>query len=151
MRSLLYSSVGCRESVSLFLLRLVVGVAFLYHGWGKINNPTGWMGPDAPVPNVLEAAAAVAEFGGGIALILGLFTRPFAFALACTMATAAYMAHISQGHAFVAGKPGEPSWELAGVYFICSLVFLLSGPGCLSLDALLFRRKGRNDEVVQPA
>lgn len=139
MRSLLYSSVCCRESIGLFLLRLVVGVAFLYHGWGKINNPTGWMGENAKVPDILEAAAAVAEFGGGIALIVGIFTRPFALALAVTMATAAYMAHISQGHPFVA-KPGDPSWELAGVYFVCSLVFLLSGPGCISLDALLFRR-----------
>jgi putative oxidoreductase len=138
MRKLLYSSVGCRESVSLLLLRLVVGIAFLYHGWGKINNPTGWMGAEAPVPDVLEAAAAVAEFGGGIALILGILTRPFALALAATMATAASMVHISQGHSFVASKLGEPSWELAGVYFVCSLILLLSGAGRLSLDALLF-------------
>jgi putative oxidoreductase len=137
MRSLLYSRVSCRESVGLLLLRLVVGVAFLYHGWGKINDPTGWMGPEAPVHDMLEAAAAVAEFGGGIALIAGLFTRPFALLLAATMATAAGM-HISKGDPFV--STGGASWELAAVYFVCSLVFLISGPGCLSLDALLFRR-----------
>lgn len=138
MRSLLYSSVSCRESVSLFLLRLIVGIALMFHGWGKIKDPTGWMGPEAPVHDVLEAAAAVAEFGGGVALILGLFTRPFALLVACTMATAAYMGHISKGDPFV--NPGGSSWELAAVYFVCALVFLLSGPGCLSLDALLFRR-----------
>ena len=48
-------------------VRLVAGTAFVLHGWPKIQNPTGWMGPDAPVPGALQAAAAVAEFGGGVA------------------------------------------------------------------------------------
>src|SRR5690606_10412683 len=103
------------------------------HGWDKINDPTGWMGPNAPVHDVLEAAAAVAEFGGGVALILGLLTRLFAIMIACTMATAALMVHIPKGDPFV--NPGGKSWELAAVYFVCALVFLLSGPGCISLDA----------------
>jgi putative oxidoreductase len=109
----------------------------MLHGWPKIQNPTGWMPAEAPVPPALQAAAAVAEFVGGAALIAGLLTRLAALALAITMAVAAGMVHISQGHPFV-GKGGEPSWELAAVYFACSLLFLLAGPGRLSLDALLF-------------
>jgi putative oxidoreductase len=138
MRRVFYSdAINGRDSLGLLILRIVVGAAFMFHGWPKIQNATAWMGADAPVPPALQAAAAAAEFVGGAALILGLFTRLAALALAITMAVAAWMVHISQGHAFVA-KPGDPSWELAAVYFACSLLFLLAGPGRFSLDALLF-------------
>ena len=46
------------------------------HGWSKIQNPFGWM-QGAPVPGFLQALAALSEFGGGLALIVGLLT-PFA-------------------------------------------------------------------------
>jgi putative oxidoreductase len=124
-------------SVGLLALRVVMGAAFLFHGWPKIQSPFGWMGPEPPFPGPLVAAAAVAEFGGGIALILGALTRPAALLLAATMAVAA-MFHIRKGDPFVASKPGEPFWELAAVYLACSVLFLLAGPGRLSLDALLF-------------
>ena len=76
MRKVLYcDSVGPIGSVGLLLLRLVMGVAFVLHGWGKIQNPMGWMGPEATMPAVLQALAAISEFGGGLALIAGLLTR----------------------------------------------------------------------------
>jgi putative oxidoreductase len=138
MRRCLYSdSLGYRDSLGLLIVRVVVGVAFMYHGWPKINAPMEWMGPDATVPAPLQAAAAAAEFVGGAALVLGLLARVAALALAATMTVAAITVHIPQGHAFV-GKPGDPSWELAGVYLACSLLFLLSGAGRFSLDAALF-------------
>lgn len=49
-----------------------------------------WMGPDATMPGWLLALAAISEFGGGIALVLGLFTRLFSFGLVCTMGVAAF-------------------------------------------------------------
>jgi len=67
MRHWFYTdTVGRLGSVGLLLLRLVVGAAFLFHGWPKIQNPFGWMGPEAPMPGILLALAALAEFGGGI-------------------------------------------------------------------------------------
>jgi putative oxidoreductase len=147
MRRILYSDdCGSRSSLGLLALRVVVGAALMFHGWPKIQNPMQWMGADAPVPGVLQACAAVAEFVGGGALIIGLFTRLFALMLVINMAVAAGMVHISKGDPFV-GKPGEPSWELAAVYFACALLFLLAGPGKLSLDALLFGpRRGLEDQ-----
>jgi putative oxidoreductase len=144
MRRFFYSDdCGARISLGLLALRVVVGAAFMFHGWPKIQKPMAWMGPEAPVPAVLQAAAAVAEFVGGAALVVGLFTRFFALLLTITMAVAAGMVHISRGDPFV-GKQGEPSWELAAVYFACSLLFLLAGPGRYSLVALLF---GRRDDA----
>ncbi len=143
MRRLMYSpGLSSSASFGLLLLRLVVGAAFVLHGWGKIQNPLHWMGPGASVPAALQLAAAVSEFGGGIALILGLLTRLFCLGLVGTMTVAVFMAHIPQGHPFV-GKPGQPSFELAAVYLACAILFLLVGPGWLSLDAVVFgKRRG---------
>jgi len=129
-----------RPAVGLLLLRLFTGVAFLFHGWPKIQNPMGWMGPEAPVPGVLQLAAAVAEFGGGLALILGLLTPVAALGLAVTMLVAIFMVHIPRGDPFV-GKPGQPSYELAAAYLANVVALLLLGPGRLALDALLFGRR----------
>ena len=48
--------------------------------------------------------------------------------------------HMSQGDPFVPSGPG-PAYELAAVYLACSVLFLLLGPGRLSLDDLLFRKR----------
>lgn len=128
-------------STGLLLLRIVAGLAFMFHGWGKIQNPTGWMGPNATVPGALQALAAIAEFGGGLAWILGLLTPLASFGLACTMAVAAYMHAFIFHDPFVAKGPGSGAYELASVYFCISLLFLIAGPGRFSLDRLIFGDK----------
>ena len=130
--------------VVLLLVRLVMGYAFILHGWGKIQNPMGWMGPDSPVPGVFQLLAAVSEFGGGTALIIGLLTRLAALGLTITMIVAA------STHAFIMGDPfvsmtGERSYELAGVYLVLALLFLVMGPGQYSLDRKLFGAKKHFD------
>ena len=123
--------------VSLLLVRLVGGVAFMIHGWGKIQNPFAWMGAEAPVPGFLQALAAVSEFGGGLAWVLGLLTPLACLGLASTMAVAAYMHAIQWGHPFVA-TGGGPAYELALVYFCVAVLLFALGPGRLSLDRVVF-------------
>ena len=123
-------------SIGLLALRLVAGLAFIHHGWGKIQNPFGWAGEDSTIPGFLLALAALSEFGGGIAWILGLLTPLASFGLLCTMSYATWF-HVSSGDPFVGmGRSYEP----ALVYAMVALLFLLAGPGRLSLDALIFRR-----------
>jgi putative oxidoreductase len=133
---------GLLRSTGMLLLRIVTGAAFLFHGMPKIQNPTGWMGPDADMPGALQAVAAIAEFAGGIALIIGLLTRVFAFLLAATMIVAILQHHIPAGDPFV-GKPGTGSWELAAVYLATTTTIMLLGAGLFSLDAFMFRRWNR--------
>ena len=79
-------------SFALLLIRLVIGAAFVVHGSQKIQNPLGWMGPESPVPGFFQLLAAISEFGGGIAWILGLLVP---LGIGCTMTVAVSM------HAFV--------------------------------------------------
>jgi putative oxidoreductase len=141
MRRLIYSNTtGPLGSISLLVLRLVVGAAFLFHGWPKIQNATGWMGePGQAVPGFMQAVAAIAEFAGGIALIAGLLTRIAALGIGGVMVGALAMVHLPKGDPFVA-PPGAKSgsWELAAIYLACALVLLAIGPGLFSLDTLLF-------------
>jgi putative oxidoreductase len=129
-------------SVGLLVLRIVTGLAFVMHGWGKIQNPFHWMDqmPDAP-PGVLQGLAAVAEFGGGIALIIGFLTPLAAFLIAGTMVVALAKVHLPAGHVFVSSAPEQHSFEPAAGYLAQMIMFILVGPGTLSVDACLFGRK----------
>jgi putative oxidoreductase len=130
-----------RASLGLLPLRLLAGLAFVFHGWGKIQHPsglTGWMGPDAGVPGFLQAAAAIAEFGGGIAWMLGLLTPIASLGLVCTMAVAVYVHAVVLKDPFVGQGPSGGSYEPASGYLCVALLLLLAGPGALSADRLLF-------------
>ncbi len=136
---------GWLGSVGLLALRLVMGTAFILPGWPKSQKPTGWMGPEAAVPAILQALAALAEFGGGMALIVGLLTRLASLGIMTNMTVALGMVHLPHGDPFVS-KTGGPSCELAAIYLACAVLFILLGPGRYSLDALLF---GKPQEAKQ--
>lgn len=140
MNKLFGDFIGGRAAVGLLIVRLIFGVGIAQHGWGKIQTPMSWMGPDAPVPGILQALAAISEFGGGIALILGLLTPVAMFGLICTMLVAIFTVHLKAGDPFVA-RGGGRSWELAGLYLGVALLVLFAGPGKFSIDAALFGKR----------
>lgn len=138
MKNLFKTTVfNTQVSIGLLLFRLVVGLAFMFHGWGKIQNPMSWMGDSGP-PGFLQLLAAVAEFGGGLAWILGLLFPLSSLGILCTMAVATHFHAIVRGDPFV-GKEG--SYELALVYLVVSVLFILMGPGKFSLDHKIFGSK----------
>jgi putative oxidoreductase len=146
MRKFYPTFIGGWGALALLLVRLVMGLAFILHGWPKIQNPMGWMNAmgGSSVPSVLQALAALAEFGGGIGLILGLLTPIAAFGLVCQMIGAFVLVHLPQGHPFV--SQSGPSYELPLVYLMVAIILIALGPGKWSLDALLFARKGLSKE-----
>lgn len=139
MQKIFRQFVGGRGAVGLLILRLVMGSALILHGWPKIQHATGWMGPGAPVPAAFQFLAAFSEFFGGLAFLTGLLTPLAAVGVALTMLTALLTVHLKHGDPFV--SPHGPSYESALGYFAVALLMLLTGPGVLSLDYLLFGRR----------
>lgn len=114
----------------LSIFRIVLGLLFLTHGLVKLFGfPTGAEPGQVPLMT-LFGLAGVLELIGGIAIVLGLFTRPVAFALSGQMAVAYFMAHAPQGL-----FPILNGGELAVIYCFAFLYLAAAGAGSWSLDA----------------
>lgn len=132
---------SARASGGLLAIRVIAGLAFMMHGWGKIQHPFSWGGPQSPYPAFLLGLAALSEFGGGLGWMLGLLTPLSCFGIACTMVTAIHMHLITLKQGFVATAPGEGSYELAAVYLAVAVLLALAGPGRYSADRCVFGQK----------
>src|SRR3954452_892823 len=75
------NSMNIDQGWGLTVLRIVVGIVFLVHGgqklflmgFGGVASFLGSLG--VPAPGVFAVIVTLAELLGGLALILGLFTR----------------------------------------------------------------------------
>ena len=123
---------GTARAVTLNLLRIMTGFLFMPHGAQKLF---GVLGRDAVPLISWLGLAGVLEFFGGLAIILGLFTRRVAFVLAGEMAVAYWWRHAR--HALL---PIVNGGELAVIY--CSIFLLLwaHGGGRFSIDGLLHKK-----------
>ncbi|MGO1074851.1 DoxX family protein [Inquilinus sp. CA228] len=69
-----------------FFARIFLAVLFVVSGWGKLTGFEGFVGYVAsnglPVPQLFAALTILVELGGGVLLILGLFSRLAAFIMA---------------------------------------------------------------------
>src|SRR4051794_24348472 len=135
------------------LLRIVVGGAFFMHGLQKlfqmgIPGVTGFFASlGIPAPEVAAVVVSLVETFGGLALILGLFTRLAGVLLAADMLVALLVVHRPNG--FFAGDGGV---ELVLVLGAAVLALAITGPGALALDSLLpGRREVRVGRVASPA
>jgi putative oxidoreductase len=127
-------------------LRLGAGVIFVAHGAQKLFGWFGgyglagtgqWMESIGLAPGTLMAlAAGSAEFFGGLALIIGLLTRPAAAVLAITMLVAILTTHIDHG-LFLA----DNGYEFALALLVITLALARRGAGTASLDHQLFHQR----------
>jgi putative oxidoreductase len=122
--------------ISDLLIRIVVGVMFLMHVWGKFNAgaarvATGFgTNYHLPMPDLFAYTAMGLELVGGACLIIGLFTRFFAAALAVEMGIALLVAHLPKGYAAGAG-----GFEYVLLIGVALLMIAMRGGGSYSVDA----------------
>jgi putative oxidoreductase len=127
-----------RFGIAFLLLRAAVGIAFVLHGAPKMAHAATWMDAmPAHPPAFLQEAAAIAEFFGGMLLIVGLATRVAAALIAVDMMVAIATVHIP-AHAPLVTAHGD-SMELPFVYLFGMVALMVAGPGRWSLDAFITR------------
>jgi putative oxidoreductase len=85
---------------------------------------------------ILGPVGAYSEFLGGLSILLGFLTPVGAFALINTMAVAIWKVHGKNG--FWSSKRG---YEFNGLIIAAAASLLLTGPGKVSVDGLIFGSK----------
>jgi putative oxidoreductase len=110
------------------LLRIVAGLLFLFHGLQKIFGVPG--GRSVPLASLMGAAGVI-ELGGGVLVMIGLFTALAAFVASGEMAFAYFLAHAPRGF-----WPIENDGELAALYCFVFLYIAARGAGIWSVDGL---------------
>ncbi len=130
-----------KTSVSLLLLRLVFGLAFIIHGGYKMAAPTHWMeGRKIVLPAFIQLFASCCEFFGGVLILIGFLTPIASCLIFLAMSGALWYHIVLKGDPFIHPK-GKSSFELASVYFFISILYFLQGPGKYSVDYKLFGSK----------
>ncbi len=137
------SSTGMTD-FALFFGRVMIGVCFVTHGLGKLGvvgtgNMQGfidWLASlGVPMAPIQARMAMLSELIGGALLTVGLFTRPACLVLIGTMIVAGRLGHKGAGYLITNEPPGaEYTINLAVICF----VFVVLGPGVISLDYLVF-------------
>lgn len=125
--------------------RLVVGYVFMLTGWAKLNNLPAMIKNfgewGIPMPNILTPFVSGVECFGGLMLILGLFTRIAAAPLVIVMVVAIYVAKWENVDSLETLLGFEEMTYMAVFFWLA-----VAGPGAVSLDRLLLRSAGREDE-----
>lgn len=144
--------VNTNNDFTLTILRLVLGAIFLAHGGQKT---LGWFGGQnlgasmtmftqgMGIPTPLAFLAIMAEFAGGIGLIVGFLGRIAAFGIICNMAVAIFMVHGKFGlfMNWFGNQQGE-GYEYHLLAIALAVAILVKGSGALSIDRALSGTQG---------
>jgi putative oxidoreductase len=117
----------------LTILRVVVGIIFLAHGYQKlfkfgfhgVAEMFGHLG--IPLPALFAVVVTLVEFVGGILLIIGFATRIAAALIAIDMVVAIFAVHLKRGFF----NPGGFEYPL--ILLAATLCLVLAGGGAFSL------------------
>ncbi len=139
MKNLIKTLTQTQSGWAPLALRLPVGIIFMAHGAQKLFGWFGgyglegtgqWMASIGIEPGYLMALlAGSGEFFGGLALLIGLLTRPAALVTAFTMIVAILTVHIGNG-LFMSNN----GYEFGLALLAASVSLLISGGGNLSAD-----------------
>ena len=144
MKSLINTITTTTAGLDTLPMRIGAGAIFASHGAQKLFGWFGgyglegtgqWLATVGFEPGYLMAVlAGGAEFFGGIALILGLLTRPAAFVAAFTMLMAITV-HLGNG-LFMSNN----GYEFALTLLAATTALAIQGAGTISIDAQIYKR-----------
>ena len=129
--------VSRQVSLALLLLRIAAALAFFYHGGGILFGAFGGPGPQQFAvshswPTILGYLVGLAQFGGALALLTGVFFRFGALCIVIVMLGAIFTVHLPHGF-----NVGDGGMEYALTQALVAVSLFLTGPGDYSLAALM--------------
>lgn len=128
------------EPYMLFIFRVVIGYLIIWHGTAKLFGFPLAMVHGHPSLFSINGIGGILELVGGICLILGLFTRLWAFLLSGELAVAYWGFNATIASWFWPGAlPGGA--ESSVLYCFCFLLLVFTGGGVCALDNKIFRKK----------
>ena len=139
--SFLFESHPEKHSAGIAILRVVTGIVFLVHGWQKVFTmgfagvTGGFTHMGVPMPGVIAPIIAIIELVGGLALIIGLFTRLAALGLIIDMAGAIAIVHFKNGFFNPKG------YEFPLMLLTAAVVLFIAGSGRYAVDDNLAARR----------
>lgn len=127
-------------STGLLILRVGFGAYMIAHGWGKLQRLTRGEFEGFPDPLGIGSTASLigavgAEVFCALLVVIGFATRAAAAPVVFTMAVAAFIVHANDP--WVMGGP-DGSKEPALLFLFAFLALILTGPGRLSIDAVVW-------------
>lgn len=124
---------------ALAVFRIVAGLVFISAGSMKVfGYPPSPM--PMPLPDLFSqmGIGGILEVLGGLAIVLGILTRPVAFVLCGEMAIAYFQFHFPRSF-----FPTVNNGVSALLYCLFFLYLVFSGPGAWSLDERIARKRPR--------
>ena len=124
------------EDTGIVLARLLMAILFIVAGWGKLTNYEGTQHFMASmgIPALFVPLTVLLEFGGGLAIVLGFFTRTTALITAVFTILTAILAH--SNFAVDGATMFMKNVSIAGGFLLLAIM----GPGALSIDRLLGKK-----------
>lgn len=118
------------SDVALFILRIVVGISFIYHGWPKLQNWKGtfqWLMKEKfPLPLISTIMLCLGEVFGGALIVLGILTRPLTILMSFIMIVA-FLYHLKKGDGY------KMKAEVPLLLFFMLITLLIAGGGAWQL------------------
>jgi putative oxidoreductase len=132
------------------ILRVALGAVMFPHGAQKLLGWFGGRGFEATVqgmsssfhiPEFLVILVILTESAGAVALVLGLFTRLAALAVAVDMACAVALVHMDVGFFMNwSGKAAGEGYEYHLLMIAMGLALVIKGGGLWSVDAAIAKK-----------
>ncbi|WP_261130131.1 DoxX family protein [Bacillus sp. Marseille-Q3570] len=130
-----------KYEVSSLILRVILGLTFFIHGLAKfqggIENTVGWFG-SIGLPGFLAYGVALLELVGGIALVLGLFSRVISVLFALLMVGAIFKVKLAAGFL---GNGQMAGYELDLALLAMAVAVAINHSKAYSLDQFIFKGK----------
>ena len=144
---MLHKLIATTNDATYTVARLVLGLVFFLHG---AQLTLGWFGgypfmdtvhtfhEGMGIPTALAALAILAQFLGGIALLIGLLSRVAVIGIALDMLVAIFMYHIHIGFFMNwSGQLHGEGYEYHLLVLVLCVVLFIKGSGAASVDLLL--------------